>query len=268
MNKRSVIALASILATASIAGIALSAPVPAPQVSGSKHDFSGDSAGNRQTGVCTFCHTPHRGYATQPAWNHTLPGNTYTWSEGTLGSGTPFPVISPTWPGASRFCLSCHAGSTATGDVALFNGRSWLGGTAIDNRTHDGDNVQIGTVSGDLTNNHPFAHPFPFAGAPSTYNGVTNSVGTLSLLWQPDPIALGIRLFNQVGGGPVQAGAVVGATGIECASCHDFHNGPGVQDKFFLRGSTDDDDPNYICNKCHVGMPDYDTPALHPHGRG
>ena len=248
-----------------LVGFAFSAP--ATQVAGSKHDFSGENAGNARTGVCTFCHTPHRGYSTQPAWNHTLPGHSYTWSEGTLASGTPFPVISPSWPGASRFCLSCHDGSTAIGDVALFNGQSWLGGAAIDPRTHAGDNVQIGTVSGDLTDNHPFALPFPFAGTPSTYNGVTTSAGALAQSWQPDPSALGIRLFNEVGG-VVQAGAVIGNTGIECSSCHDFHNGPGVQDSFFLRGSTDDRDPNYICNKCHVGMPDYNSPALHPHGNG
>lgn len=250
---------------AALIGLVLSAT--AEQVSGSKHDFSGRNAGNRRTGVCTFCHTAHGGYSTQPAWNHTLPGNTYTWSEGLLGSGTPYPVISPTWPGPSRFCLSCHDGSTAIGDVALFNGQSWVGGAAIDPNTHDGDTVQIGTVSGDLTSNHPFAHPFPFAGAPSTYNGVTTSAGALAQSWQPDPTALGIRLFNEVGG-VVQAGVVIGNSGVECSSCHDFHNGSGVQDKFFLRGSTDERDPNYICNKCHVGMPDYDTPALHPHGNG
>jgi hypothetical protein len=162
-----------------------------------------------------------------------------------------------------------HDGSTAIGDVALFNGQSWLwlGGAAIDPRTHDGDNVQIGTVSGDLTSNHLFAHHYPFAGAPSTYNGVTTSAGALAESWQPDPTALGIRLFNEVGG-VVQAGAVIGNSGVECSSCHDFHNGSGVQDQFFLRGSTDDRDPDYICNKCHVGMPDYNTPALHPHGNG
>jgi len=254
------------VAVALVVGLALSAPAT-EQVEGSKHDFSGDNAGNRTTGVCTFCHTPHRGYATQPAWNHALPGNTYTWNEGTLASGTPFPTISPTWPGASRFCLSCHDGSTAIGAVALFNGRSWLGGQAIDTDTHAGDNVQIGTVSGNLTNNHPFALPFPYGGAPSTYNGVTTSAGALAQSWQPDPTALGIRLFNEVGG-VVSAGAVIGSSGIECSSCHDFHNGPGVEDDSFLRGSTDDRDSNYICDKCHVDMPDYDTPQLHPHGNG
>jgi hypothetical protein len=95
------------------------------------------------------------------------------------------------------------------------------------------------------------AHPFPFNGAPSTYNGTTSGPTVVASGWQADPSLNGIRLFNDDGAGNVSAGAVAGATGIECSSCHDPHNGSQVQDVFFLRGTLTGNDTNYICLKCH-----------------
>ncbi len=125
--------------------------------------------------------------------------------------------------------------------------------------------MQIGNRTGDLAFNHPFAFPYPFAGAPSTYNGVTTA-GSAAAGFRPDPTSVGIRLFRQTGA-DVSAGTAVGATGIECSSCHDPHNTPSsVQDDPFLRGSTDVRDSNYICRKCHLVMGDYKSnDALHPH---
>jgi hypothetical protein len=262
MVNRHRLALATVLALTWLAQVALAR---AGQVEGSKHDFSGQNAGSATTGVCTFCHTPHRAYKTELAWNHTLASNIYTWTKSATDGGTPYPTIGPGWTGAARFCLSCHDGSVAVGDVAWFNGQSWTG-NPIDPNDHDGDNVQIGTASGNLQNNHPMAFPYPFGGAPSTYNGVTTGAGALASGWQPDPTSNGIRLFKQVGG-LVTAGTAIGATGIECSSCHDPHNNPSnVEDDPFLRGSTDVRDPNYICRKCHLVMGDYlDDDTLHPH---
>ena len=237
----------------------------AGQVDGSKHDFSGRDAVGRRSAVCTFCHTPHRGYETRLAWNHTLSANVYRWTKLVTGGGTPYATISRTWQGPSRFCLSCHDGSVAIGDVSWFNGRSWTG-SPIDSRTHNGDNVQIGTVTGDLTNNHPLSFPYPFAGIPSTYNGVTTGASALASGWRADPTTVGIRLFRQTGTN-VSAGTAIGSTGIECSSCHDPHNDAGnVEDTFFLRGSREARDPNYICRKCHLAMGDYQQDeSLHPH---
>ncbi len=253
------------LALPVIAGFVLCAPLGASQVDGSKHDFSGRDAGDKRSGVCTFCHTPHRAIRTNPVWNHTLASNVYRWSKLTTNGGTPYPTITTSWPGAAPLCLSCHDGSKAIGDLAWFNGESWVG-RPIDDDNHNGDNVQIGTATGDLTNNHPISFPYPFAGAASTYNGVTTASAALSQGWRADPTASGIRLFRQVGG-LVIAGTAVGATGIECASCHDQHDNPAnVEDDYFLRGSTDARDQNYICTKCHLAMGDYKRDrSLHPH---
>ncbi len=246
---------------------ALAALPAGGQVNNSKHDFSGKSAGDSETGVCTVCHTPHGGIQSQMAWNHTLSQNTHFWTEGATDDGTPLPTIDPAWGGASKLCLSCHDGSVAIGDIAWFNQQEWTGGNAVDPNDHNGDNVQIGNASGNLTGNHPFAHPYPWAGLASTYNGVTSSAGAVLSGWKTDPTLDGIRLFNQ-NGDTVSAGTMSGATGIECSSCHDPHEGPDVQDKFFLRGSTDADDNNYICRKCHQSMADYQRQdSLHPHGR-
>jgi hypothetical protein len=212
-----------------------------------------------------MCHTPHRGYRTTLAWNHTLANNVYRWSRIVTSGGTPYPTIGSNWTGAARFCLSCHDGSVAIGDIAWFNARSWTG-NPIDHDDHDGDNVQIGTATGNLLNNHPFSSPYPYAGVPSTYNGVTTGAVAIAQGFRPDPSVTGIRLFRQ-SGSLVTAGAQVGATGIECSSCHDPHNNPSaVEDDPFLRGSTDARDANYICRKCHLVMGDYRSDdSLHPH---
>jgi hypothetical protein len=236
----------------------------AGQVGGSKHDFSGKDAGTASSARCTFCHTPHRAISSRLAWNHTLSNNVFRWTRVATASGTPYPTIGLAWQGPSKFCLSCHDGSRAIGSIAWFNGRSWVT-NPLDNNNHDGDNVQIGNRTGDLAFNHPFAFPYPFGGAPSTYNGVTTAGAAVSG-FRPDPTAVGIRLFRQTGA-DVSAGTALGATGIECSSCHDPHNTPSsVQDDPFLRGSTDVRDSNYICRKCHVVMGDYKSnDALHPH---
>ncbi len=234
------------------------------QVRGSKHDFSGKDAGSASSAPCTFCHTPHRAISSRLTWNHTLSNNAFRWSRVATAGGTTYPTIGLTWQGPSKFCLSCHDGSRAIGSVAWFNGQSWVT-NPLDNDNHDGDNVQIGNRTGDLALNHPFAFPYPFAGSPSTYNGVTTAGGAVSG-FRPDPTAVGIRLFKQAGA-DVSAGTAVGATGIECSSCHDPHNAPSsVQDDPFLRGSTDVRDSNYICRKCHLVMGDYrSNDSLHPH---
>jgi hypothetical protein len=240
-------------------------PGGASQVDGSKHDFAGRNAGDKKSGTCTFCHTPHRAYETARTWNHTLSRNVYRWSKTATVGGTPYPSIGLTWAGAARLCLSCHDGSVAIGDISWFNGRSWTG-RPLDPDDHDGDNVQIGSATGNLALNHPISFPYPFQGVSSTYNGVTTAPGALASGWQPDPTARGIRLFRQTGAA-VTAGTAIGSTGIECSSCHDPHNEPSnVEDDPFLRGSTDAGDPNYICRKCHLTMGDYrSNDALHPH---
>jgi predicted CXXCH cytochrome family protein len=55
------------------------------------------------------------------------------------------------------------------------------------------------------------------------------------------------KVYHDDGAGNIANGPVVGTSGIECGSCHDPHNGAGVEDARFLRGTAGE-----ICSKCHV----------------
>lgn len=227
----------------------------------SPHDFSGKGAGNNQrqgngvtTGPCTFCHTPHKALKTRLLWNHTLPNTNYTWGDitHTMG-GTQLPQISNTWTGPTRFCLSCHDGAVAIGDIAWFNRQSWTGGAAVDDKKHDSGQYNIASPAGSMTGNHPVGHPYPFGKVANTYNSVTTGATVYLTDFNTDPTAKNIRLFSDATG-IVVAGAVAGKTGIECTSCHGVHNETGiVKDEPLLRGTKGGkDDPEYICMKCHT----------------
>lgn len=234
----------------------------------SPHDFSGaNGTGTGDpavTGACTFCHTPHRAIQTRLLWNHTLATHSYSWSDAksTFG-GTQMPTIDTTWSGPTKFCLSCHDGSVAIGDIAWFNEQSFTGAKAIVTTPmfHNADEFQTASATGDLKGNHPVAFPYPYYNsAPSTYNNVTTAATVIATDFAPDPTTYGIRLFNQ-GVDGVTAGAVPGKTGIECSSCHGVHNEKssypfGVQAHPLLRGTlggnTTGPGANYICMKCHT----------------
>jgi hypothetical protein len=231
-----------------VTGVAWAAP--GTGMTGTAHDFSNKAT--TAVGLCTFCHTPHRAAQTRLLWNHKLTENKFSWQDVTAtANGTPMPTFDKAWQGTSKNCLSCHDGSLAIGDILWFNKQA---NQNLLNEKHDNDDYTVG-LGGNMTGNHPVAHPFPYNGAVSTYNKVTSGAQVLASGWQNDPSTFGIRLFNDDGAGNVSAGAVAGKTGIECASCHDPHNGPTVKDSYFLRGKLTGTGPasadSYICIKCH-----------------
>ena len=136
----------------------LAAQAPGTGISGSKHDFSDEGANTVTVGACTFCHTPHRAAQTRLLWNHTLSANTFSWDVTTTTGGTPYPTITTSWQGPSKFCLSCHDGSVAIGDVAWFRAATRTGGNAINSTNHNGDLYQIASATGSMANNHPVAY--------------------------------------------------------------------------------------------------------------
>jgi hypothetical protein len=220
---------------------------PGDGIDGTAHDFAG--IGNPATGLCTFCHTPHKAQSTLLVWNHTLSTNNFAWDEPVTTAGTQFPEFSgETYKGPTAKCLSCHDGSVAVGDIGWWNGGD--PGSLL-NFTIGPGALQIGG-GGDMSGNHPVAMPIPYQNAPSTYNGTTTGPGVTLADWKADPTTSGIRLFNDDGGGTISAGPIAGQTGIECSSCHDAHNGANVQGPWFLLGELGGDGPDYICIKCHT----------------
>ena len=257
-RKTSLMVLAIVLVLGAAAASAQTTYTPGAGFTDSPHYFSGISAGGGvTTGGCTFCHTPHRALQQALLWNHTLSSHTFSWDAGEVtAGGTPYPQIDTTWKGPTKLCLSCHDGSVAIGDIAWFNQRAFTG-TPLVSATHDTDVFNIADpATGNMTGNHPVAFPYPYLQTTTnTYNGVTTGSNVLVTDFNPDPTALGIRLFND-NAGNVSAGAVPGSTGIECTSCHGVHNERGlVFDVNLLRGtmggSGTGPGASYICQKCH-----------------
>lgn len=224
---------------------------PGDGLAGTAHDFSGKPAsGGFTTGLCTFCHTPHKAITTLLLWNHTLSTNSFSWDETKTTAGTNFPTFAGnTYNGPTAKCLSCHDGSVAIGDIAWFGEANRQGVEGLDALKHGaGDTFNVG-FGGAMKGNHPVAMPYPYGNAKSTYNTATTGDSITLLEWQAAPLSP-VRVFND-NAGTISGGAVAGKTGIECSSCHDPHNKAAVDD-LFLRGKVGGNTAEYICLKCHV----------------
>jgi len=241
---------------------------PGAGMTGSHHDFTwnsphggafrnptgaavdGDGVALTDVGLCTYCHTPHKAFTTNLLWNHKLSSQTYSWTDPTTTAGTPLPDFPATWEGASAKCLSCHDGTVAIGDVALF---AEVAPNTLDSRTMNevDDFFVMAAPGGSLDGNHPVAIPYPYQNQASIYNGSTTGSGATLSEFVADPTTNGIRLFSDDGSGHVTAGPATGKAGIECSSCHDPHNGATVTGDFLLRGDIAGDTLPYICLKCH-----------------
>lgn len=179
------------------------------QISGSAHDFS--DANGWQSGVteiCVFCHTPHNASTTvEPLWNHALSAATYT----TYASSTLDATVG-TPSGASSLCLSCHDGTVAVDSYGGVTGTNFMGTVNAA--------ANFGT---DLSNDHPIS--FTYNTALVTADGGLNDPTT-------SPVA------------DLLYGA--GSDQVECASCHDVHNGLGQPNLLVMSnvGSA-------LCLTCH-----------------
>ena len=226
--------------------VALAAP--GDGLTGTGHDFAG--LGTPATGLCTFCHTPHKAQSQALLWNHDLSTNNFTWTETATTAGTTYPsFVGNTYNGSTAKCLSCHDGSVAVGDIGWWDAQVPVN---LDTTLHDTDEFNIASTGGSMDGNHPVAMPFPFNNVASTYNGQLTGAGIVLADWKADPQTAGIRLFTDDGSGGISAGATAGQTGIECSSCHDPHNGAAVQGDYLLRGLLGGSTADYICIKCHT----------------
>ncbi|MCB0284940.1 MAG: cytochrome c3 family protein [Calditrichae bacterium] len=178
---------------------------------GSAHDFSSDSW-NTTGQICIVCHTTHNADVSvndAPLWNHETTASSFTpYTSSTLDATAGQPDAS------SKLCLSCHDGTIA---VDNFNGKT--------SGTHFlTGNPNVGT---DLNDDHPVSITYDAALA-SADGGLYNPTTTNSGL-----------------GGTISEDLLIGNQ-VQCASCHDVHNGSGI-DKLLRKSNN----ASALCLTCH-----------------
>jgi len=247
--------LTAALALVGLAGPAAAQTAPG-QISQSKHNFQlltnpvhVAPSGDAEDGLCVFCHTPHKGASSLLLWNHKFSSAGYTWKDveaGRTTGGTQYPTNLQEWSGSTRKCLSCHDGTVSVGSLY------WSNATKDVEVAMEGTDQTGGRISNpayvipgfsdasDLSGNHPVGVPYSYGQAASTYNGIVTGPDVRLAQWVPTPT--GVKIFGRGGGGA----PVVGAAGIECASCHDPH---GTGNTFFLRVSKRG---SQLCLSCHI----------------
>lgn len=184
----------------------------------SKHDFSAKSW-NSTGEICKVCHIPHNAntaVTNAPLWNHQLTSTaSFTlYSSGTLNATVGQPDAS------SKLCLSCHDGT-----VAIENFSGTTSGTTYMGTL--GTPVGYANVGTDLSNDHPIS--FTYDAALATTDGGLND---------PTTTASGL-------GGTISQKMLISGK-VQCASCHDVHNGAGVT--YLLKKSNA---ASALCLTCH-----------------
>lgn len=183
------------------------------QILGSPHDFSGLESSQR---LCVFCHTTHNADTSvidAPLWNHDVTTQNYTlYNSATLDSAPSQP------DGVSRLCLSCHDGTIAVDSYGGNAGVIFLGGDEA--------------VGADgLANDHPVSFIYD--------DSLANQDGGL---FSPSsaPSSLGGTISQDL----------LFNNRLECASCHDVHNGgaaASVDDELLVISLVQ----SQLCLTCH-----------------
>ena len=184
------------------------------QIANSDHDFSGTSWGSSE--ICLPCHTPHNSDLTvsdAPLWNHEVTQADFTlYSSPTLNATINLPSSN------SKLCLSCHDGTVALDNYGgNTGGTNFITGSAL-----------IGT---DLSNDHPVS--FVYNDALATADGG---------LYPPSSTSSGL-------GGMIEDDLLFGDpdfSTLECASCHDAHNGYGNPSLLIISNAGSE-----FCLLCH-----------------
>ncbi len=203
------IAIAAGVAAAFMAGVANGA------ITGSEHDFSGETW-NASGEICVVCHTPHNAItaADAPLWNH----ETTVASFDVYASGTFDGSASIGQPaGSSIMCLSCHDGTVAVDNFgAKTNGSEFVTGDHL-----------IGT---DLRNDHPISF---------TYDSTLAS--TDGSLYDPTTTVSGIAGSTAT----IDADMLISGR-MQCSSCHDVHDSAGIPELLVKSNAA-----SGLCLTCH-----------------
>jgi predicted CXXCH cytochrome family protein len=164
---------------------------------------------------CTFCHAPHSGLGgISPLWNQTYSQATYV----PYGSTTYHETgnTKPTLGVTSSLCLSCHDGTVAMGQTAVFGQIQTTGKWA------PGD-----TFGTTLSGTHPFSLVLPMKDASNLVASLVSQGKT------GDPTGK-VKLVHG---------------NIECTSCHDPHvqNNDRIAQQFLVKDSSS----GQMCLACH-----------------
>lgn len=143
----------------------------------------------RESGICVFCHIPHRASTRAPLWNRRASTAAYQpYGSSTLKAAPGQPT------GASILCLSCHDGTIAFGAVLSRTVPFPMAGGVSTMPAARG-----GLLGTDLRDDHPVS--FAYAAAVTA--------GGADLL-SPELLTGAVRLD--------------GAGQLQCTSCHDPHD--------------------------------------------
>ena len=200
--------------------LSVPAVASAQQVANTKHDLSiAAPTGITKYGqICVYCHTPHKGLATVPLWNHGASAATYVMYTDT-NSVTMNMIVGATPGPVSKACLSCHDGTIGL-DV-ITNVPNPGTAVALGGKILPASSSYIGTI---LTDDHPIAVTYDELNkdvAFNTRNITTGKVGVLPLY----------------GSGKNQ---------LECGTCHNVHNNLIAP---FLRIANTN---SALCLTCHI----------------
>jgi nitrate/TMAO reductase-like tetraheme cytochrome c subunit len=183
-----------------------------------KHNLSvgsGSSVTTQGSLGCTFCHAPHSGLGgVTPLWNQTLSTQSYTPYSSTTykQQGNTQPVLGKT----SSLCLSCHDGTVAVGQSAVYGKVPTTGSM----KPQD----VLGT---NLSGSHPFSLVLPIKDSPDLVASLATQGVTADT-----------------------TGAVKLVSGnVECTSCHNPHVQAvdPIAQNFLVRDSIN----GQMCLACH-----------------
>jgi len=199
--------LIGVLAATLVAGMSamvLAGTAPGTGITGSKHDFSDNTAKhawNDRQEICRVCHIPHdhgvnKYYDAGLLWNRPVSKANYTmYSSDTMSQTAGQPT------GSSKLCLSCHDGSVALDTFDKYN-------TTDNNIEQYGAGKQIPgpQTAGqkDMRGTHPVSIVYP----PTATTSRRYLQYTSNASW--------------AGGGTIADTLEAGL--IQCATCHDVHN--------------------------------------------
>lgn len=211
---------------------------------GSRHDLSAGMGAaynhnlvfNNYGQVCVYCHTPHdsnKDNGGKLLWNKPFSTATYTLYSSPTAKLTPSQPTGAT--SSSALCLSCHDGTIAVDTLVNMPNQTFTTSPVHARMSTDSSAdscgqchsaassttiraVRAAFLGTDLSNEHPVNMAYD-----DTINTGLNPVGNVT--------AAGLKLYNGK---------------VECATCHDPHNG---NIKVFLRMANTQ---SALCTTCHL----------------